>query len=151
MSEYINPSQVFLDNPSKTCDEALEFLSKKAAELGIANDEAGVLKAFKAREAEGSTGMMGGFAIPHGKTDAVNKPAILVVKFANDVEWKSMDGKPIRVAIALLTPESQAGTAHLEMLSKVAVKLMDNDFVQAILAADSAEKVSGILEKGLAE
>ncbi len=38
MSEYINPSQVFLDNPSKTCDEALEFLSKKAAELGIAND-----------------------------------------------------------------------------------------------------------------
>ncbi|MBQ1840965.1 MAG: PTS sugar transporter subunit IIA, partial [Atopobiaceae bacterium] len=101
MSDFVKAEQVFLDNPASTVDEALEFLANKAAEAGLATDAAAALAAFKEREAMGTTGMQSGFAIPHCKSAAVNDAAIYVVKFAGDVEWESMDGKPIKVAIAL--------------------------------------------------
>ena len=87
MSEYIKASQVFLDNPATNVDEVLEFLADKAIEAGLSDDRAAVLEAFKAREAMGTTGMQGGFAIPHCKSSAVNDAAIFVVKFANKVGW----------------------------------------------------------------
>ncbi len=139
MSDFVQATHVFLDNPAKNVDEALEFLSKKSVELGIADDEQAVLDAFKAREAEGTTGMMSGFAIPHAKSAAVKQAAVMVVKFAGDVEWESMDDKPIVVAIALLVPGAEAGTTHLQLLSKVAVMLMDEGFKSDVLgAADEA-------------
>ena len=60
MADYVKSSHVFLDNPAKNVDEALEFLSKKMVELGYADDEKAMLDAFKARESEGTTGMMDG-------------------------------------------------------------------------------------------
>ena len=115
MADFVKSSHVFLDNPAKNVDEALEFLSKKMVELGYADDEKAVLDAFKARESEGTTGMMDGFAIPHAKSDAIKQTAVLLVKFAGDIEWESMDKKPIKVAIAICTPRATWGlpTAHL--------------------------------------
>lgn len=151
MSDFVKVSHVYLNNSSANVDEALAFLSDKAVELGIAEDRDAVLAAFKEREAEGTTGMMGGFAIPHAKSDAIKDAAILVVKFAGDVEWESMDGKPIRVAIALLVPGGEAGTTHLKLLSKVAVLLMDDAFRSAVLAAAAADAIADAVNKGLAE
>ena len=128
MSDFVKASNVFLDNPATTVDEALDFISGKAVELGLANDKQAVLEAFKAREGEGTTGMMGSFAIPHAKSAAITDAAVIVVKFAGDVAWESMDKKPIRVAIALLIPDAEAGTTHLQILSKVAIMLMDEEF-----------------------
>ncbi|MCH3944191.1 MAG: PTS sugar transporter subunit IIA [Atopobiaceae bacterium] len=107
MSDFVKSSQVFLDNPSTTCEEALQFISDQAVELGIATDSAAVLKSFEARESEGSTGMMGGFAIPHAKSDAVKQTSVIVVKFVKGVAWKTLDGTPVRCAIALLVPFRQ--------------------------------------------
>lgn len=145
MSEYIKASQVFLDNPATTVDEVLDFLSDKAIEAGLSDDRAAVLEAFKAREAMGTTGMQGGFAIPHCKSAAVKEAAVLVVKFADPVSWDSMDGKPIRVAISLLVPEGEVGTTFLRMLSQVAVMLMDEEFRTQIDAADEATLISDII------
>ena len=128
MSDFVKASNVFLDNPATTVDEALDFISGKAVELGLANDKQAVLEAFKVREGEGTTGMMGSFAIPHAKSAAITDAAVIVVKFAGDVAWESMDKKPIRVAIALLIPDAEAGTTHLQILSKVAIMLMDEEF-----------------------
>ena len=128
MSDFVKASNVFLDNPATTVDEALDFISNKAVELGLANDKQAVLDAFKAREGEGTTGMMEGFAIPHAKSAAITDAAVIVVKFAGDVTWESMDKKPICVAIALLIPDVEAGTTHLQVLSKVAIMLMDEEF-----------------------
>lgn len=84
------------------------------------------MNAFLAREAEGTTGMMEGFAIPHAKSDAITEAAVIVVKDDSGVTgWDTMDGAPVNVAIALLIPGAQAGTTHLKILSKVAEALMD--------------------------
>ena len=142
MSEYIKASQVFMDNPATTVDEVLDFLAAKAIEAGLSDDRAAVLEAFKAREAMGTTGMQGGFAIPHCKSAAVNDAAILVVKFAGDVEWKSLDGKPIKMAVALFAPD---GDVHLTLLSTVATMLTDESNRSKLLAAESAEEIAAII------
>ena len=149
MADFAKPTQVFVNNPATTVDEVLEFLSKQAVELGLSDDEAAVLAAFKAREAEGTTGMMSGFAIPHCKSDAIKEASVLVVKFAGDVAWDSMDGEPIRVAISLLVPGGEAGTTFLKLLSQVAVMLMNEEFRDKILATDDAEVIAATINEGL--
>ena len=146
MSDYINASQVYLDNPATNVEETLEFLAKKAVENGISDDEAAVLEAFKAREAMGTTGMQGGFAIPHCKSAAVKDAAIYVVKFAGDVEWESLDGKPIKTAIALFAPD---GDVHLTLLSTVAGMLTDESIRSKINAATDAESIAAVINAAM--
>ena len=94
MSETVTASHVFLGNTASSVDEVLQFLSEKAVELGVTDDAEATLEAFKNREAEGTTGMMGGFAIPHCKSDIVKQATVMVVKFSGEVAWSSMDNAP---------------------------------------------------------
>ena len=148
MSEILEASHVYLDNPAKTVDESLEFISQKAVELGFASDAQAVLDALKARENEGTTGMMEGFAIPHAKLDNFSKVAVMVVKFAGDVEWETMDKKPIKVAIALLVPNAEGAATHLQLLSKVAVMLMDEGFRSSVLDASDEATIADVINAG---
>ena len=110
---------VFVAENFASRDEALSFVSNQAVKAGVADDADAVMNAFLAREAEGSTGMMEGFAIPHAKSDAITDAAVIVVKDDSGVTgWDTMDGAPVNVAIALLIPGAQAGTTHLKILSK---------------------------------
>lgn len=151
MADLVKTTDVFFDNPAKSTEEVLEFLSKKAVELGISDDEAAILDAFKSREAQGSTGMVGGFALPHAKSAAVKSVALVVVKFANDIEWKSMDGSPIKAAIAIYVPDDEAGTTHLAVLAKVAAMLMQPDFCTTVLDSTDAQEIADAINDRLAE
>lgn len=132
-------------------DGALKVITAHAVEAGIANDSDALLAAFLKRESEGTTGMVDGYAIPHAKTDAVVRPAVVVLKAADGVAaWDTMDGAPVTCAIALLVPESQAGTAHLQILSKVATALTDDVFRAACKAEDDPAKVAGLINGRLA-
>ncbi len=148
MSSYITAQHVFLDNPATTVDEVFAFLSDKAVELGISDDRDAVLEAFKAREALGSTGMTGGFAIPHAKTNAVKGAALAAVKFTNAIDWKSMDGEPIKAAVALFAPASDP-TTYLSLLSKVAVLLHEESFRTAVFATNDPAVIAALVEAGL--
>lgn len=128
-ADFVKVENVFVAEDFASRDEALSFVSNQAVKAGIASDADAVMNAFLAREAEGTTGMMEGFAIPHAKSDAITEAAVIVVKDESGVTgWDTMDGAPVNVAIALLIPGAQAGTTHLKILSKVAEALMDEDF-----------------------
>ena len=142
--------KVFFDNSAKTSAEAIEFLSDKAVELGIGDDRDTILAAFNEREAQGPTGMTGGFALPHAKSDAVKDAAIVVVKFAGDIEWKSMDDHAVKAAIAIFVPGGEAGTTHLVILSKVAALLMQPDFCELVLESDDEAEIAAAIEEGIA-
>ena len=126
-------------------------VEKATVELGVTDDAEATLEAFKNREAEGTTGMMGGFAIPHCKSDIVKQATVMVVKFSGEVAWSSMDNAPIKCAIALLIPAAQAGDVHLQLLSHVAVLVMDEHFRADVLASDGPEQIAALLNEGLAE
>ena len=143
--------KVFFDNSAKNTAEAIEFLSAQAVELGITDDKDAVLAAFNEREAQGPTGMTGGFALPHAKSTAVKDVSVVVVKFADKVEWESMDGSDIKAAIAIYVPDDEATTTHLRVLAQIAALLMQPDFCELVHDSDDEAEIIAALEEGLAE
>ena len=142
-ADFVKVENVFVAENFASRDEALSFVSNQAVKAGVADDADAVMNAFLAREAEGSTGMMEGFAIPHAKSDAITDAAVIVVKDDSGVTgWDTMDGAPVNVAIALLIPGAQAGTTHLKILSKVAEALMDEDFRATVKGSTDAAKIA---------
>lgn len=142
-ADFVKVENVFVAEDFASRDEALSFVSNQAVKAGLANDADAVMNAFLAREAEGTTGMMEGFAIPHAKSDAITEAAVIVVKDDSGVTgWDTMDGAPVNVAIALLIPGAQAGTTHLKILSKVAEALMDEDFRATVKGSTDAAEIA---------
>lgn len=142
-ADFVKVENVFVAEDFASRDEALSFVSNQAVKAGVASDADAVMNAFLAREAEGSTGMMEGFAIPHAKSDAITEAAVIVVKDDSGVTgWDTMDGAPVNVAIALLIPGAQAGTTHLKILSKVAEALMDEDFRATVKGSTNAAEIA---------
>lgn len=142
-ADFVKVENVFVAEDFASRDEALSFVSNQAVKAGVASDADAVMNAFLAREAEGTTGMMEGFAIPHAKSDAITEAAVIVVKDDSGVTgWDTMDGAPVNVAIALLIPGAQAGTTHLKILSKVAEALMDEDFRATVKGSTNAAEIA---------
>ena len=140
---FVKVENVFDAEDFASRDDALSFVSNQAVKAGLADDADAVMNAFLAREAEGTTGMMEGFAIPHAKSDAITEAAVIVVKDDSGVTgWDTMDGAPVNVAIALLIPGAQAGTTHLKILSKVAEALMDEGFRATVKGSTDAAEIA---------
>lgn len=145
----IDKNLIVADVDVTTKDEAFELLSRLVVKENYANDAKKVLLALQAREKEGTTGMMDGFAIPHAKSDAIVKPGVAVLKLKKGVEWESMDGKLITVVIALFIPENQSGTTHLQYLSKIARLLMKKEFKDTFEVANTVDSIAKLLEENL--
>ena len=142
-ADFVKVENVFVAENFASRDEALSFVSNQAVKAGVTDDADAVMNAFLAREAEGSTGMMEGFAIPHAKSDVITDAAVIVVKDDSGVTgWDTMDGAPVNVAIALLIPGAQAGTTHLKILSKVAEALMDEGFRATVKGSTDAAEIA---------
>ena len=130
-------------------EDVFHYLSELVVKEGYAKKASEVLTALKGREAEGSTGMMDGFAIPHAKSNTITKPGVAIVKLAAGINWESMDGKPTKYIVALFIPETEAGTTHLKLLSQLARLLMKDDFKKAFEAAQTPSELKALLEDKL--
>lgn len=145
MSGFVSEENILLNQQATTKEEALRTISDAAARLGVADDADAVYAAFLAREEIDKTGMVDGFAVPHCKTDAVKSAAVIIFKNAQPVEWPSLDDKPVDIAMALLIPDSEAGTTHLRLLSKAAMLLMDDNFKSKLRESDDAADLAATL------
>ncbi|GEO63189.1 PTS sugar transporter subunit IIA [Companilactobacillus nantensis] len=130
--EIFNQTNIFFDNESQTQDEAFQSIAKFVSYNGYSTSENDFYEGLKNREKESTTGFKDGIAIPHSNDDSVVKPGLFLVKFSNAIEWDSLDKKPITVAFVLSIPKN-GSTEHLKLLSKIARKLMDENFRQTIL------------------
>lgn len=138
---------VFMNQIWKSKDEGFRFLAEKAVEKGFAQDVETVYLALVKREKEGTTGMMDGFAIPHGKSNSIIEPGILIVTLENGVEWEAMDGKPTTFVLAMLIPEAEKGERHLKVLSQVARMLMKEKAKTELKQASTPQQIETILEE----
>lgn len=145
MSGFVSEENILLNQQATTKEEALRTISDAAARLGVADDADAVYAAFLAREEIDKTGMVDGFAVPHCKTNAVKSAAVIIFKNAQPVEWPSLDDKPVDIAMALLIPDSEAGTTHLRLLSKAAMLLMDDNFKSKLRESDDAADLAATL------
>ena len=148
---FVKASNVLCGQTVENRDAALALISERAVEAGIAEDSAALYAAFLKREAEGTTGMVEGFAIPHAKSDTVKAAQVMVLKSSEGIaSWETMDESPVTCAIALLVPESEAGTSHLQILSKVATALTYEAFRAAVKSADDPAAIAKLINERLA-
>lgn len=147
MDERIfNVNHVVFDENSTTQEGAFSSIAELANELGYVTSEEAFYNDLKNREKESTTGFKDGIAIPHGKSGNVKKSGVFVAKYNHPIDWNSLDGKPVEVAIALTIPEEGAND-HLKILSKIARKLLDKEFVSNLKNATSAEDVAQVINE----
>lgn len=147
----INQNHIFLNQQCASQSEMFDFLAKTVVSLGYGKDESQIKDALIQREREGTTGMMDGFAIPHAKSPAISSPTVIVVTNDMPLEWQSMDGEKIRIVIGLFIPESEAGTTHLQMLSKISRMLMNAEKKQLIKEATNKEAILSVIQESIAK
>lgn len=126
-------------------DEMVSLMEKGGhlSDVGIYKEA--VLK----REAEGTTGIGEGIAIPHAKTNAVSSPGLAAMTLPEGADFDSLDGHPVRLVFMIAAPDTK-DNVHLEVLSRLSVLLMDQRFREHLLHAKSPEaflKVIDLAEK----
>lgn len=129
----------------KTKDEILAELVEVLNEGGALENKEEFLRVVKEREATSSTGLEEGIAIPHGKTKAVKKPAVAFGR-SEGVEFDSLDGEPSRLFFMIAAPEN-ATDSHIETLSKLTNKLLDDELRKRLEAAKTEDEVLAILNE----
>lgn len=145
----LNKDSVFIDADIHSQNELFRFVGQKAQELGITANAASLEAELRKREEALSTGLMDGFAIPHAKTDLVVRPAVLYIRTKERVAWKMLEGEGAQHFFVMLVPTRDANTEHLQMLSKIAVCLLEEDFRDKISRIGSAEEMADYLRKSL--
>jgi fructose-specific phosphotransferase system IIA component len=145
----LNESCVFFDIAAASQREAISYLVNKASELGRVTSVDKVVQAVLDRENESSTGFGNGIAIPHGKCASVNEPTLLFGKLQSGVEWNALDGAPVSILFMILVPE-ESHTEHLKILSKLARKLMHEDFIEKIKQTDDKVSLTKFVQAELA-
>ena len=98
-----------------------------------------------AREEESTTGIGEGIAIPHGKCDAVKAPGLAAMVIKNGVEYESLDGEPVTLLFLIAAPNTK-DNVHLDVLSKLSVMLMDENFTTSLRNAKSVDEFLQIID-----
>ena len=102
------------------------------------------------REEESTTGIGEGIAIPHGKCDAVKKPGLAAMVIKNGVEFEALDDEPVTLLFLIAAPNTE-DNIHRDVLSKLSVMLMDEEFTESLRNASSVDKFMEIIDKADSE
>lgn len=124
-----------------TLDMAVELMAKSGKLADVEQYRAQVY----AREEESTTGIGEGIAIPHGKCDAVKTPGLAAMVIKNGVDYDSLDGEPVTLLFLIAAPNTK-DNVHLDVLSKLSVMLMDENFTASLRNAKSVDEFLQIID-----
>jgi len=141
-----NKTHIFYDHNSKTQAEAFANVAKFVQTAGYVTDAGLFCQGLKDREIEATTGFKNGIAIPHSNDDSVRKPGLFLVKFDHGIEWQALDKQPITLGFFLTIPKAGA-TEHLKLLSKIARKLMDEEFSRTVIESNDPDILTAAIEE----
>lgn len=126
--------------------EALNQCIDLMAKSGKIADVEKYRKGVFAREEEGTTGIGMGIAIPHCKSDAVNKAGLAAMVVKDGVDFESLDGTPAKIIFLIAAPNTE-DNVHLQVLSKLSVMLMDEQFTNSLINAGSVDEFLNIIDR----
>ena len=143
--DLLDERSIMLDADVKTKQETLDTAVELMVESGKINNKEKYLKGVYAREEEGTTGIGEGIAIPHCKSDAVSKPGLAAMVIPNGVDFDALDGEPVQLLFLIAAPDTE-DNVHLDVLSKLSVLLMDEDFTANLKKAKSVKEFLQIID-----
>jgi PTS system fructose-specific IIC component len=150
ITDLLKEETIVLHLKAKTKEEVIEELADVLDRAGKLSDKQAFKQAIFAREAQSTTGIGEGIAIPHAKTKAVRVPAVAFGRSQAGVDYKALDGKPSHLFFMIAAPEG-ANNTHLEALSRLSTLLMDASFRAKIENASTKEEIIQAIEEKEAE
>lgn len=127
-------------------NKMVDLMAKSGKIADVETYRAGVF----AREEEGTTGIGEGIAIPHCKSDAVKTPGLAAMVVKGGVEFNSLDGAPVHILFLIAAPNTK-DNVHLDVLSKLSVLLMDENFTKNLIEAKSVDEFLAVIDEAESE
>ncbi len=146
ITDLLDKQSISLNGAPKDKKEALDQVVDLMTKSGKINDVEAYRQRVYAREEESTTGIGEGIAIPHGKCDAVTKPGLAAMVVKDGVDFDSLDGEPVHLIFLIAAPNTE-DNIHLDVLSKLSVLLMDEQFTADLLNAKSVDEFLEIVDK----
>ena len=140
---------VKVEGDSETKEEAIRDLINSLYIAGRTENPDKLEEVIWARESAYSTGLGHGFAIPHCRSDAVAANSVSVLRLKQSIEWGSLDGQPVDTVILLAVRESDGNNSHMQVLAKLARKLMSEQFRRSLKALHAPEEILSYLSQEL--
>ena len=144
--DLLDDRSILLDGRVADKKAALDQMVELMDASGKLRDKETYRQGVYAREQEGSTGIGEGIAIPHCKSDAVIKPGLAAMVVKDGVEFESLDGQPAHLFFLIAAPNTE-DNVHLDVLSRLSVLLMDEDFTNKLRQATSVSEFKQIIEE----
>ena len=145
ITDLLDKNSISLNAAPADKKETLDLAVELMAKSGKLSDVEKYREQVYAREEESTTGIGEGIAIPHGKCDAVKAPGLAAMVIKNGVEYESLDGEPVTLLFMIAAPNTK-DNVHLDVLSKLSVMLMDENFTTSLRNAKSVEEFLQIID-----
>lgn len=140
ITDLLKPVSIKLDvAPPSSKVDAINILADLMEKSGNLNNKAEYVKAVIAREDSGSTGLGDGIATPHAKSAAVKDAGLSAMVVKDGMDYASLDGKPSRLFFMIAAPDGE-NDLHVELMSRLAMMLMDPDFKESLINAKSVDE-----------
>ena len=146
MSELLSLQAIDVNASVASKAEAIDYMTRLMEKSGNLNDREAYKKGVLAREEEGTTGIGEGIAIPHSKCAAVKHAGLAAIVVRDGVDYESLDDEPADLIFMIAAPETGANV-HLEALAKLSTILMDTEFKEALVKADTAEQFIRMIDE----
>ena len=146
ITEILKKEAVKLNVVAKNKNDAIDQLVALHVNAGNVTDPVVYKEAILAREEEGTTGMPGGIAIPHARTSAVSNAGLAAITVDGGVDFEASDGSKSDLLFMIAAPEN-SNNLYMEVLSKLAVMLVDEDFVKELKSAKTTEEFLAMIDK----
>ena len=144
ITDLLDARSILLDASPKSKSEALDQIVDLMVKSEKINDKEAYRKQVYAREEESTTGIGEGIAIPHGKCDAVTKPGLAAMVVKDGVDFDSLDGEPVTLMFLIAAPNTE-DNIHLDVLSKLSVLLMNEEFTESLRNVKTVEEFMNII------
>ncbi len=145
ITDLLDKNSISLNAAPADKKETLDLAVELMAKSGKLSDVEKYREQVYAREEESTTGIGEGIAIPHGKCDAVKAPGLAAMVIKNGVEYESLDGEPVTLLFLIAAPNTK-DNVHLDVMSKLSVMLMDENFTTSLRSAKSVEEFLQIID-----
>lgn len=146
ITELLDKRSISLTGAPKSKSEALDQVVELMVKSGKIKDREAYRKQVYAREEESTTGIGEGIAIPHGKCDAVSRPGLAAMVVKDGVDFDSLDGEPVTLIFLIAAPNTE-DNVHLDVLSKLSVLMMDEEFSDSLRGTGSVEEFLEIIDR----
>lgn len=145
ITDLLNKEGVLLNQHPADKNAAIDILVGLHDKVGNLNDKAGYKAAIEAREAQGSTAVGMGIAVPHAKTDAAKHPGLTAMTVPEGIDYGCIDGTDSNLFFMIAAPAGAADT-HLEVLANLMTMLMDAEFAQSLVAAKTVDEFLDLID-----